>query len=106
MRSRRPVLPRFGGALKTRPKATEIKVTFVPEEYLGGWGSRGRAPGLLSPHISNQQRRDWLPGAPHPLLRGSVSRSVQRAQEVLTCVQGKAPLEVGTITTRVYKWGN
>lgn len=30
MRSReRPVLPRFDGVLKTQPKATEIKVTFV-----------------------------------------------------------------------------
>lgn len=65
MRSRRPVLPRFGGALKTRPKATEIKVTFVPEEYLGGWGSGGRVPGLLSPHRSSQQRRDGLPSAAH-----------------------------------------
>lgn len=106
MRSRRPVLPRFGGALKTRPKATEIKVTFVPEEYLEGWGSGGRVPGLLSPHMSNHQRRDGLPSAPRPLLRGSVSRSVQPAQEVLTCARSQAPLQVGTITTRVYQWGN
>lgn len=37
MRSReRPVLPRFDGVLKTQPKATEIKVTFVQLCVWGG----------------------------------------------------------------------
>lgn len=37
MRSReRPVLPRFHGVLKTQPKATEIKVTFVQLCVWGG----------------------------------------------------------------------
>lgn len=45
MRSReRPVLPRFHGVLKTQPKATEIKVTFV--QLCVGGGAVCRRPTL------------------------------------------------------------
>lgn len=67
MRSReRPVLPRFHGVLKTQPKATEIKVTFV---QLGGGVQEARqslrggaveyegAPPAVSPIQGNQERK-------------------------------------------------
>lgn len=86
MRSReRPVLPRFDGVLKTQPKATEIKVTFVQ------WGGGGEAQrtvferlsvgcvGIL-PGVSPQERR----GAGVPVgITQSTGNSVKWAQHSL-----------------------
>lgn len=57
MRSGEACSPRFGAAaLKTRPKATEIKVTFVRGGVPGRVGRReGGARPPVSPHQSSQQ---------------------------------------------------
>lgn len=103
--------PALGGALKTRPRATEIKVTFVPESQAAAW--RG-ALGRVGPS-GGGRRASRLPTSEQPAEGRAasltphskvVSRSIQRASPELACAQSKAPLEVGTVTTQVDRWGN
>lgn len=105
----------FGGALKTQPKATEIKVTFVQRGALGGvglWGCEGAGPPVL-PHQSSQERRGRvLPVAPslsfRPLCNGrnqsSCARS--RAPSSFSSSSSLTAWEEDTVPSRVYRWGN
>lgn len=81
----RPVLPRFGGALKIQPKATEIKVTFVqlleskaarPEQSYkesGAVGCKGTCPASAL-HASEQPGEE---GTGCPPLKAAISQSVR-----------------------------